>query len=141
MITLRKLPLLLAAACLLTACATSKPVIYPNAHSRTVGQAQLEADILDCGRLASAAGADADNEAVNRAAKRTVQGGGVGAASGAVGGAIAGNAGRGAAIGAASGATAGLLGSLLGDSKPNSAYRRFVSRCLADRGYEVIGWN
>ncbi|MGR8922055.1 MAG: glycine zipper family protein [Gammaproteobacteria bacterium] len=133
--------LLAAFVLLLAACATGKPVVYPNAHSRAVGQAQLEADILECGRLAESAGANSSNQAVNRAAKRTVRGGGVGAATGAVGGAIAGNAGRGAAIGAASGATAGLLHSLLGETTPNSTYRSFVTRCLADRGYEVVGWN
>lgn len=132
---------LMSFALLLGACASNKPVLYPNSHSQTVGQAQTEADIVDCGNMAKAAGADSADSKASEAATRTVKGGGIGAATGAVGGAIAGRAGRGAAIGAASGATAGLIHSLLGDSKPNTAYRSFVKRCLADRGYEVVGWN
>ena len=27
------------------------------------------------------------------------------------------------------------------DSKPNSTYRRYVERCLADQGYDVVGWD
>ncbi len=130
----------LTAALLLCACASHKPVLYPNAHSQAVGAARAEADVAECKRLAETAGASPSG-AVDDAAGKTVRGGGVGAATGAVGGAIAGNAGRGAAIGAASGATAGLIHALLGKSSPNPAYRNFVERCLRDRGYDLAGWN
>ena len=131
----------IAAALLLAACASNKPVLYPNAHSQAVGTAQAEADIAQCKRLAEAAGANPTAGRANDTATRTVRGGGVGAATGAVGGAIAGNAGHGAAIGAASGATAALIHTLLGESSPNPTYRNFVQRCLTDRGYDLAGWN
>jgi hypothetical protein len=25
--------------------------------------------------------------------------------------------------------------------KPNQTYRRFVQRCLTEKGFDVIGWN
>jgi hypothetical protein len=125
----------------LSACASNKPIIYPNAHSQTVGGAQAEQDIAQCKALAESAGTNAGNTKANTMAKRTIKGGGLGAATGAVGGAIAGRAARGAAVGAASGATAGLIHSLFGDSSPNPTYRNFVTRCINDRGYDVAGWN
>ena len=45
----------------------------------------------------------------------------------------------GAAVGAASGATASLLGSLL-RPHTNDTYQNYVSTCLSDRGYRVVGW-
>lgn len=125
----------------LSGCAANKPVIYPNTHSQAVGTAQAESDVAECGRLAKSAGASSVSGKASETAKRTVQSGGVGAATGAVGGAIAGRPARGAAIGAASGATASLIYGLLGDSSGNSTYRTFVSRCLADRGYDLAGWD
>ncbi|MGE0486361.1 MAG: glycine zipper family protein [Gammaproteobacteria bacterium] len=129
------------ACCLFAGCASNRPVVYPNAHARSVGQAQVEADIADCDRLARAAGASPQGGQAAEAARDTVRGGAMGAATGAVGGAIAGNAGGGAAIGAATGATAGLLNRLFAGSTPNPAYRNFVQRCLGERGYDVSGWN
>jgi outer membrane lipoprotein SlyB len=127
--------------CLLAACAANRPVIYPNAHARSVGQAQVEADIAECDRLARAAGASPQGGQAADAARDTVKGGAMGAATGAVGGAIAGNAGQGAAIGAATGATASLLNRLFAGGASNPAYRNFVQRCLGERGYDVSGWN
>lgn len=126
---------------LLAACATSKPVIYPNAHSQSVGQAQVESDIAECRQMAENAGASSYKGQGGNAARAAVRGGAVGAATGAVGGAIGGNAARGAGIGAASGATASLLHRLLADPSPNPAFRNFVQRCLSDRGYDLAGWN
>ena len=73
-------------------------------------------------------------------ARSTAGGAAVGAVSGAVGGAIVGSAGSGSAIGAASGATAALLGSLFAPKPVGQAHMTFVNRCLAERGYESIGW-
>lgn len=139
MIDLRFVPL--AVLLFIAGCASNKPVIYPNAHSQTVGAAQAEVDVSECRAQAEAAGADPYAGTTDDAARNTVRGGGMGAATGAVGGAIGGNPGRGAAIGAASGATAGLLHSLLGKPSPSPAYRNFVERCLRDRGYDLAGWN
>lgn len=125
----------------LAGCAASRPVVYPNAHSRSVGPSQVEADVADCRALARAAGATPHGGSAENTARSAVRGGAVGAATGAVGGAIGGNAGQGAKIGAATGATASVLHALLGEPAPNPAYRNFVERCLRDRGYDLAGWN
>ncbi|MEM7469473.1 MAG: glycine zipper family protein [Pseudomonadota bacterium] len=128
---------------LLTACASSSPVIYQSKQSASVGEAQIKADIEACRAEAASQGLNPNSGPGEDVAKRTVRGGGVGAATGAVTGAIAGNAGHGAKYGAAAGATAGLLNSILRGSgaKPNSTYRRYVERCLSDQGHDVVGWN
>ena len=131
---------LMAVVVAATACANQKPVVYPNAHSQSVGQQQTDVDISECDRLARNAGASPNNSNVDDTAKRTVRGGAIGAATGAVGGAISGSAGQGAKIGAATGATASLIHGLFRESKPNSTYRRFVERCMSDRGYDIAGW-
>lgn len=122
-------------------CASPEPVLYPNEHLRTVGEAQAERDVAECRELARAAGASGAQGQGEAAAKGTVTGGAIGGASGAAGGAVVGAAGRGAAVGAASGATAGLLRSLFKSSGPGPAHRDFVDRCLAERGYEPVGWD
>jgi OmpA family protein len=129
----------------LGACATPRPVVYPNAQYQRVGQAAAERDVDDCmqraqqfvssgGHAAGAAGSVATSTAV---------GAGTGAAIGAVGGAVTGNAGEGAAVGAATGGTAGLLGGLFGASQsrgPDPVFANYVDRCLRERGYDPIGW-
>ena len=42
----------------------------------------------------------------------------------------------GAVAGGATGATKGVIDSY----EQNPTFRRYVERCLADRGYQVIGW-
>jgi hypothetical protein len=122
-------------------CASSaRPVLYPNAHLSAVGQAQADADLAECRRLAEAAGASAGSGQGEQAAKSGVIGGAIGGATGAVGGAILGRPGTGAAVGAATGATAGLMRSLFRRDEPSQAYRGFVDRCLRERGYDPVGW-
>lgn len=125
----------------LSACATSKPVIYPNAHSQSVGQGQVESDVAACRQITENAGASPHAGQADDAARAAVRGGAVGGATGAVGGAIGGDPLRGATIGAASGATASVLHRLLAEPAPNPTYRNFVERCLKDRGYDLAGWN
>lgn len=128
----------------LTACSTTRPILYPNAHYKTVGQQAAEQDIIACRQLAEEAGAQEGNTSqVGNVATSTAMGAGMGAASGAVGGAISGAAGTGSLIGAASGAALGLIRGLFGlarPAQPNQAYVNFVYRCLQDKGYEVTGW-
>lgn len=139
----RKFPLLLVVF-LLGSCASAKPVLYPNAHLKTVGNEAADSDIEDCQKMAEAAGAEQGAGKSGQVAGSTAVGAGVGAASGAVGGAVVNAAGSGSAIGAASGAVWGLLMGLwnasTGSSKPSQAYTNFVNRCLQDKGYEVTGW-
>jgi uncharacterized protein YcfJ len=125
----------------LAACSTSRPVLYPNAHLQSVGQAAAERDIEECESNAKVAGVDRQKGAAGEVATGTAVGAGVGAAGGAVGGAIAGGPGIGAAIGAASGAVIGFLGSMFSrSSAPSAAYTNFVDRCLREKGYEPTGW-
>jgi hypothetical protein len=116
------------------------PILYPNDHLNAVGQAQADADLADCRRMAESAGASGGSGQGERAAKGAGVGGAVGGATGAVGGAILGAPGTGAALGAATGATAGLLRSWFTKGEPSQAYRGFVDRCLRERGYDPVGW-
>ena len=78
---------------------------------------------------------------MRRAASEVVEGAATGAAVGAVTGAIFGSVGRGAAAGGVSGAVIGLIRGVFGyHNRPSPAHRAFVNRCLAERGYEVVGW-
>lgn len=100
----------------LVGCAGPRPVLYPNDHFKSVGQAQSDVDIAECQELA-----EAHTSSPNKGkelAQSTAIGAGVGAASGAVIGAIQGSAGKGAAMGAAVGVTGGFLRSILRKSGP-----------------------
>jgi outer membrane lipoprotein SlyB len=118
-------------------CAPRRPVLYPNQHLGQVGPAVAEADINDCRQLAASY---VSSNPGARVAGHTAVGGATGAAVGAVGGAVSGGAGTGAAVGAAAGATAGLLHGLFTSRQPSATEQRFVEKCLAERGYHVIGW-
>lgn len=125
----------------LVACATPRPVLYPNAHLQQVGQEAAKHDIAECEQMAKDAGASPGSGKAGEVATGTAVGAGVGAAGGAVGGAIGGGAGIGAAIGAASGAVIGFLSTIFrGRRAPSATYTNFVDRCLRERGYEPTGW-
>jgi hypothetical protein len=120
-----------------TGCASEqRPILYPNDHLRAVGQAQADADLAECRRMAETAGASGGTGRGQGAARDSA----VGGATGAAGGAILGRPGTGAAVGAATGATAGFMRSLFRGSQPSQAYRGFVDRCLSERGYDPVGW-
>ena len=122
----------------LGACATTqRPVLYPNAHLKSVGDAAAQSDIDQCLQLADNSGLSKSN---NQVVRRGSEGAAVGAAAGSVGTlAGGGNVGAGAVTGAAIGATAGVVrGAFSNDANP--AYRNFAQHCLQDRGYDVIGW-
>ena len=132
---------LLIGGVLLSGCSGAKPVLYPNEMLEKVGEEQMEKDLELCEELAEQY--VETSSAGEKVAGQTVAGGAVGAASGAVGGAIAGSVGLGSAIGAAVGATQGLLRGIFssGGSDSNPTYRKFVDRCLREKGYEPIGWD
>jgi outer membrane lipoprotein SlyB len=122
----------------LAACATTqRPVLYPNAYLRSVGDAAAQRDIDQCLQLADNSGLAKSN---NQVARHGAEGAAVGAAAGSVGTLVSGgNVGTGAAAGAAIGAAAGAVhGAFRNDANPT--YRNFAQRCLQDRGYDVIGW-
>lgn len=133
----RPLVLALLALAVALACA-ARPVTYSRVPGGPVDQAQLDRDIDECQALARQHTREGSAMARDTA-RRTGVGAAIGAATGAVGGAIWGNPGRGAATGAAVGATSGLLGSLFSRGD-DPVRRRYVERCMTDRGYDVIGW-
>jgi outer membrane lipoprotein SlyB len=118
------------------ACATPRPTLYPNEHLKAVGQTAAQQDINDC--LQRAKGYSANPEA--KIAGSTAVGGATGAALGAAIGAVAGGAGQGAAMGAAGGGVWGLIGGLFRSRNLPPVQKRFVEKCLHDKGYDVIGW-
>jgi hypothetical protein len=128
----------------LAGCSGPQPILYTNSHFNTVGREAAERDIDECKKSAEAAGAEQGAGRAGEVTGSTAVGAGIGAAGGAVGGAVVGAAGSGSAIGAASGAVWGLLTGLwhafTGGGEPNQTYRRFVDRCLTEKGYEVVGW-
>lgn len=129
--------IVLLAAALLVGCAHQRPVLYPAETRARGGPAQAQLAIDQCMAKAEVAGLDYSDGDI---AKRTARGGVVGGVSGAAVGAIYGNAGRGAAAGAAQGVIWGFFGGLFSSERPAPIYRRFVNRCLRDRGYDPIGW-
>ncbi len=127
-----------AAVALLAGCASPQPVLYPNAKFKQVGDGAAQRDVDDCAALAEKAGANSGSGSVARGG---LTGAAVGGAAAAVGGLIrGGNVISDAAAGAAIGGAAGAAGGAVNDSGGNPAYRNFVGRCLAERGYEVMGW-
>ena len=127
----------------LSACSSTKPILYPNPHFQSVGKEIAKQDTEACRHLAESSGAEQGSGRAGNVATSTAMGAGVGAAGGAVGGAIYGAAGQGSLVGAASGAAMGLLRGLYymaRPAQPNQAYVNFVSRCLQEKGYEVTGW-
>jgi len=131
--------LVLAGLLALGGCASSQsPVLYPNAKLKQVGREQASRDIEECRKLADDY---VQSTAAKDVAKGAAVGGAAGAAIGAVGGAVSGRgAGTGAAVGAATGATAGAVHGAAKQTEPSPVYKRYVDRCLGERGYEVIGW-
>jgi outer membrane lipoprotein SlyB len=128
------------AAVLALGCATPEPILYPNATLEANGQEQADADTDRCSQLAEKyeASSNRAGEIAGGAAEDAAVGGAAGAAGGAVWG---GDAGRGAAAGAAAGVAGGVVRGIFRTRRdPDPAYRHFMERCLADKGYEVIGW-
>jgi len=119
-------------------CAQQRPVLYPNARLRYVGEEAAAVDSDECIQLAIDYGAKEDSG--TRVAKDTAKGAAVGGAAGTAVGAVTGNVGRGAAAGAAGGGAASMTRSMLNSGKPDPVFKRFVEQCLRDKGYQPIGW-
>lgn len=119
---------------LLVSCA-SRPQLYPNQKLKSVGKEVSQKDVDQC--IADAE-AYLNSSKGKQIAKGAGAGAAIGAAMGTVAGLFTGNVGsglvRGGAIGAAGGGTAGAL-------SPDQVKRRYVNQCLADKGYQVIGWD
>ena len=104
-----------------------------------VGEATAQRDVDECNTLAEKAGASGGSG--SGAARGGMQGAAMGAAASAVGSLIrGGNVVEGAATGAAIGGAAGAAGGAFNQGDGGGALRAFVGRCMAERGYEVMGW-
>jgi len=114
------------------------PVLYPNAHYHEVGPEVADMDIHGC--MYRAETGVGNKSTAGTVAGNTVGGAAAGAVLGAIGGAIVGNPGTGAALGAAVGGTSGLAKGTMDSRNNDPTFQGFVERCLAERGYEVIGW-
>jgi len=130
--------MLVLVASVASGCRSYEPVLYPNAKLEQVYQDEVDRDIAVC--EATAKEYTENPSRAGRAAGSAAAGGVIGGATGAAAGAVLGNAGRGAGAGAAAGAAGGLVRGIFRSREPSPVYRRFVERCLGDRGYEVIGW-
>lgn len=123
---------------ILAGCAVKQsPVLYPNDHLRSVGDAQAQVDIEKCSQMAE------DYIKANPGAKvvgGVIVGGAGGSVVGGAVGAVTGNLGRGVGIGAAAGAASGLVRGAYKASQPSPVYKAFVNRCLKEKGYDPIGW-
>ncbi len=134
----RSLPILVALLLCSVGCAPKRPVFYPNATLERKGEAAAQRDIDECIELARQAGYERNVAA--DAAKKGVKGGVAGGAVGAAVGAVDGKVGRNAGRGAAGGAAAGVVSAAFKSRDPDAFERAFVDRCLAERGYQVLGW-
>jgi outer membrane lipoprotein SlyB len=127
------------AVVVLAGCAARTPLLYGHPDLDRSEEAAAAEDVAACKEIGKAYKTHASGAEV---ARDTATGGVLGAAGGAVSGAIWGSAGTGAAAGAAGGAAVGLLSNLLFKPwAPKPAYEAAVNQCLADRGYQVVGWH
>ena len=133
---MRRALLVLCASLALVACAT-RPIVYPNEKARESGAGAVQEETAAC--LAEAE-AYVEDGRLPEAAKRTAGGAVVGGAVGGAVGAVRGSVGRGAAAGAAGGAAGSLAHTLWNWRDPDPVVKRYVELCLAERGYDVIGW-
>jgi len=122
---------------LLAGCASHGPVLYPNAHMKTVGDDQAQRDVAECKQMADAY---VHSDTAGDVAKSTAIGAAGGAVIGAAVGAVTGNFGQTVGAWAAGGGAGGLFYGILRGSEPSPTYKGFVDRCLRERGYEPVGW-
>lgn len=129
--------LLLAAFPLLAACASPRPRLYPDAAYERAGREAAEKDVDEC---LGKANEFLKAHPVNPVAKRSAWGAVAGAAMGAAVGAITGDIGRAVSSGAAAGGAGGAVHGAFEASTPDEVKRAYVDRCLAEKGYSVLGW-
>lgn len=124
----------------LAGCASTpqQPRFYPNAHYEQVGATQAQYDIDACRQLAADSGVGTNKDGA--VGERATQGAVLGGISAGVWGLIRGDAGERALAGAAAGAATGAAAGGFESADTSPTYKRFMERCLRERGYDVIGW-
>lgn len=131
---MKKYLVVLLLACLLVGCA-SKPKLYPNTHLKSVGKEVANKDIEKCMKEADEY---LESEEGKRILKGASKGAAVGAAVGAAFGLFTGDFGRSATRGAVIGGASGGASEAV---SPDVLKRRYVNKCLSEKGYEVLGWD
>jgi uncharacterized protein YcfJ len=123
-----------------SACSTApeRPVFYPNAHIKKVGKAQARRDTDAC--IAEALNYGVNEKKDGKPGQKTVEGAAIGGAAAGAWGLVRGNAGERAAAGALAGGAVGATRGTIESTRTSPIHKRFVRRCLTDRGYDVIGW-
>jgi outer membrane lipoprotein SlyB len=138
------LAILLLAGCAHTGSRSpnARPVLYPNATFKEVGEAKAAEETGACMAAAEHAGLTPD-EKDNAVGHGAAKGAAVVGTVGAVGALVRGRSLEGAVSSGAKGAVVGgAAGAVVGSfqEKPNMTFRHFVTRCLGEKGLEVIGW-
>ena len=126
------------ALCLALISCAAKPAFYKNEKYSFTSEEARNNDIKYCK-------AEADEMLKNSKTKQVVKGATTGAVVGAIGGAaiglITGNTSQALALGAAVGAGAGgASGGASAAISPNHLKQNYATRCLSNKGYDVIGW-
>ncbi len=125
--------------------ARPQPDLYPNAYLQKVGQVRANQDVNRCHVKADDYLGDTATQRKQQNRQDTVRRGARGAAMGALAGAITGeNVGRATGAGAAIGAASSVLDNRR-ETRENELhgspeYRNYMSACLEDLGYKVVGW-
>lgn len=125
-----------------TGCSSSskRPVLYPNPQLNRVGAPAAQRDIDACIQMAHTSGVNTtkDGEVGRKAATGAALGGVTTGVYGAVRGSS--DVGNRALAGAAAGAAAGAVRGGIQSTEQSPIFKNFVNKCLADKGYNVIGW-
>ena len=131
----RLIPLVVAVA--LAACAGQKPKLYPNERYKMAGPEVADSDVMEC---MSEAKHFVKANRLSPAAEKTAWGAATGAAMGVVLGLLTGDLNRAISSGAAVGAVGGAASGAHAAKRPDELERVFTERCLAEKGYSVLGW-
>jgi len=129
--------LLLVVTVALAACAGQKPTLYPNDRYKMAGPEVADADVKEC--MTEAMHFVKANR-LSPAAEKTAWGAATGAAMGLVLGLITGDIEKAVSSGAAMGAVGGAASGAHAATRPDELERVFAERCLAEKGYSVLGW-
>ncbi|MBI3552329.1 MAG: hypothetical protein HY077_07405 [Elusimicrobia bacterium] len=121
----------------LGACSHPKPVLYPTEFYNLQNPEKVKADTEECEAKANEFLKAHKSEIV---AKKTLGGAIFGAFLGIVTGAFTGDYARAVSEGAAVGAAAGAAHGAVRANTPDGVYMRFTDYCLAQKGYQPIGW-
>jgi len=124
------------------ACCSYKPILYQNDTYLQNGKEVADAEITRCSTEADQYLKEYKaRRAAKEAARKAAIGGVIGTIFGALGGGNKRSILSGTLVGAGVGALIGGL-SVLGEDKvkPSEMKQRYVTNCLNQKGYQVLGW-